>query len=463
MAEFIGRRREWGRQRRKRRRHRLNAGNGLATEESNRNLEDLANYGCDDMSGCTVEELHDQQQEDTDRSFARTSIRFLEVDGDGELQTLSESPTSFTRFTSQILSLSESNGVLDSESDGSDGKASKLRAIRRLWEDPSSEFTSVEPAEVRRFLSRPAGFTYEIMEVSVDGQIREMKVARGDLLAATSLRPRDLRAVAVEPLPGSDAGPVLASRRNTLLLGLGGIRAVVEQDRALLFGPPSRDRIRFLRVLENQRRASPGGCFRMLVVESALLALSRRLDARLLEIREATEPKLRAPPVLREPDLEEVRQLRRSLVRCASQAAAVSSALLSRLDGDEAALLAGDEADAATVDEWEAVLEVYLQAFSELSRECTSLLQDIEDFEGSASLALQARRLRVEQFELALVISSVSLSAGGIVPGFFGMNLTNTVESNEFAFSATVSLTFVVTLMLMFFLRFAASKQGFLI
>ena len=104
-------------------------------------------------------------------------------------------------------------------------------------------------------------------------------------------------------------------------------------------------------------------------MESALLALSRRLAFRLSEIRQRCEPKLRAPPVLREQDLEEVRQLRRSLVRCASQASAVASALLSRLDGDEAKLLAASDAVEGSKDEWEALLEAYLQAYSELSRQ----------------------------------------------------------------------------------------------
>eukprot|EP00913_Durusdinium_trenchii_P032009 g29980.t1 len=54
-----------------------------------------------------------------------------------------------------------------------------------------------------------------------------------------------------------------------------------------------------------------------------------------------------------------------------------------------------------------------------------------QDFEGSASLALQARRLRVEQFELSLVIASVSIAAGGIVPGAMGMNLVSGYESSE--------------------------------
>lgn len=344
----------------------------------------------------------------------------------------------------------------------------------RLWEDPSAEFVSTETEEVSRFLSRPADFAYVVTEVTAAGKVRSMSITRGDLLSKTSLRPRDLRAVSVRPPPGADAGPMLSSRQAGLLIGLGGVRAVVEEDRALLFGPGNRDQSRFLRVLENQRRAgaergegaAPLGSFRMVFVESALLALSRRLASRLLEIRQRMEPKLLAPPVLREPDLEEVRQLRRSLVRCSSQASAVSSALLSRLDGDEAALLAAGDGQtgelSASRNEWEAMLEAYLQAYSELSRQCSSLLQDIEDFEASTNLALQARRLRVEQFELSLVIASVSIAAGGLVPGAMGMNLLSGYESADGAFRAALLMTLAVVLVLFFTIRFLASTQGFL-
>ncbi|CAJ1338656.1 unnamed protein product [Effrenium voratum] len=339
-----------------------------------------------------------------------------------------------------------------------------------LREDPSAEFTSTEVTEMSRFLARPTDFAYLVTEVTAGGQVRSMTITRGALLRETALRPRDLRAVSVRPSGGSEVGPMLG-RRSGLLLGLGGVRAVVEEERALMFGPPGRDQIRFLRVLENQKRLAAqeiglaqAGSFRMIFVESALLALSRRLASRLLEIRQRTEPKLRAPPVLREPDLEEVRQLRRSLVRCASQASAVSSSLLSRLDGDEAKLLAaGDGDSAASHDEWEALLEAYLQAYSELSRQCTSLLMDIEDFEGSTSLALQARRLRVEQFELSLVIASVSIAAGGLVPGAMGMNLLTGWENSDSAFRVAILVTCLVVITLFFTIRFLASRQGFLL
>lgn len=317
---------------------------------------------------------------------------------------------------------------------------------------------------MRRFALRPTDFTYRVMEVTEEGRVRSISITRGEVLASTALRKRDLRSVALQGLPGQDVGPMLVSRKGVLLLGLGELRAIVEPHRALLFGSESRDRSRFLRVFANQRKSTPEGGFSMLFVESALLAHNRLLDARLMDVRRITEPVLQAPPVLREPDLEEVRQRRRLLARCSSQASAVSAALLARLDteGVEALLDVQSSTQAAeAVEEWEAMLEVYLRSYSELSRECSRMLSDIEDFESSAILALQARRLYLEQFELTLVIASVSISASNLLPGAMGMNVPNGLESSDSAFRGAVTLTLLVCGSLFFLLRGIAARLGF--
>jgi len=333
-----------------------------------------------------------------------------------------------------------------------------------FYEDPSSEFASSEPNEVRRFRNRPAEFVYEMEEVTTSGGLQTVNVSRGELLELTKLRPRDLRAVAVPPLPGADTAPVLASRRGTLLVGLGGVRAIVQPDNALIFGPASS---RFLRVFGNQLGTVPPPNFKIAFVESALLALSRSLDAQLMEVRRVAEPRLKGPSLMGEADYEAIRLQRRTLVRSMSQATAVSSQLLSRIDdGDWLEELACQEcAIAADADEWEAMLEVYLQSYNEVSRECASLLRDIEDFEGAVSLSLQTRRLRLEQFELSLVISSVSVGVGGLLPGTMGMNLANGYETSPVGppFWAAVATMLLIVVTLFGVLRGLAVERGLLL
>ena len=59
------------------------------------------------------------------------------------------------------------------------------------------------------------------------------------------------------PKNDPDAGPMLSSRRAGLLVGLGGVRALVEKGRALLFGPRSRvSRLEMAEIERNARIAS---------------------------------------------------------------------------------------------------------------------------------------------------------------------------------------------------------------
>jgi len=335
--------------------------------------------------------------------------------------------------------------------------APQPRTVGGLIEDPSSEFASIVLADVQRYIAKPASFAYNVLEVSDSGRIQEVSITRGELLESSSLRARDLRAVVVQQAQGSDAGPVLAIRNNTVLLGLAELRAVVQPTRALLFGPPTKDRKRFLRVLQFQRKSMPELDFNLVFVESALLALSRKLDSNLLEIRRKTEPILRVAFNCRDMNLETVRFQRRALVRCASQASAISSSLLARLDGGSLISEGGPSAQ-----DWETMLEVYLQAYSAISRNCASLLDDIEEFEGSAALALQSMRLRVEQFEIYLVIVSVSIAACGLLPSAMGMNLTNGYEQGNSAFLVAILATLVAFTTSFFFIKNIAEQQDLL-
>jgi len=343
-----------------------------------------------------------------------------------------------------------------------------------LWEDPSGEFVAVQRAAVEESNGNtssassspvrddPAApikdFVYGALELtSSSREIRYVTVRRSQLLEDSSLRPRDLRAVVLEPLPGSDTNTVVRPRRESLLACLGSVRAIVRKDRALLFGNGSNERSRFLRIHANQRQESENATFVMCFLESALLSLQRLLDARLLNIRKVVEPILQKPVGLQETTLEEVRQQRRSLLRCRDQAASVSSLLLTRADNGDTVKLA--EVDGSDASEWDGLLEVYLQAYGEIARECERLLGDIEDFEESTNLKLQSRRLRIEEFELSLVITSVSVGSAALLPGIFGMNLLTGIENEEGMFQLATFGSLSIGLSFFLGLRHLADKQ----
>eukprot|EP00747_Dinoflagellata_sp_TGD_P179539 gnl/TRDRNA2_/TRDRNA2_30502_c0_seq1.p1 gnl/TRDRNA2_/TRDRNA2_30502_c0~~gnl/TRDRNA2_/TRDRNA2_30502_c0_seq1.p1 ORF type:complete len:510 (+),score=86.27 gnl/TRDRNA2_/TRDRNA2_30502_c0_seq1:51-1580(+) len=340
-----------------------------------------------------------------------------------------------------------------------------------LLEDPSGEFMSTEAADVQRFAARPSGFSIPVLEVFTDGSIRTANVTRGEVLENTGLRPRDLRVVVTSPLPGSDTAQVVIRRPGAVVLGVGEIRAVIQPNRALLFSVDARTTPRFLRVLAKRRQEYATESLLLAFTESALQTLSRRLEARNVQIRTVSEPFLQQPPragVSMSSSikvLEMLRQQRRRLLRYASEAEATSQAVQRCLDSDEREFSAASYNKQAVPDwqiEWDEMLETNFRLFGDLAREFRRLLDEIEDFEGTAALALQERRLLVEEFELSLIILSISIGTGALITGIFGMNLMNRYESSEFGFPLVVFITLGIGVSAFSVLRMRAAKEGLL-
>mmetsp|Transcript_29944 Transcript_29944/g.69650 ORF Transcript_29944/g.69650 Transcript_29944/m.69650 type:complete len:467 (-) Transcript_29944:75-1475(-) len=346
------------------------------------------------------------------------------------------------------------------------------------------------------FPQRPHAILVEYHEVDLHGACSSHRHSRDDLLQITGLDAAEVRTL----LLGADTGlapimpiehwrrtdslphnstsvlktgnsAILRCRGSLLLLRLGDLRAVIDERCVRLFSlksRPSRNQQSFLDLLQ-ARLQMPTQVrpeeFPTSVVECALLAISQRLDATAAEAREALAPLVNAPLQLREMDLERVRQHRSQLQECDAQAASISSALMQVMNESDSQHLGlggtlPPTADPEASRDFEAMVEAYLHAYSQCSSECRELLVGIEDFEASTALALQARRLHIEEFELMLVIGSVAIGAGALIPSLFGMNLLNNFESSNLTFRLTVVATILVSGTLFLGLRFLAMYKG---
>jgi magnesium transporter len=99
-----------------------------------------------------------------------------------------------------------------------------------------------------------------------------MNVKRRDLLREHSLQPRDLRRI--DPaIDFTKTSPSVTIKENVLLLNLGGIRAIVDADKALLFEPNSANTRKLLDTIVPRLQA----------------AVNRRIMARAAERRSALE------------------------------------------------------------------------------------------------------------------------------------------------------------------------------
>ncbi|XP_047261479.1 magnesium transporter MRS2-11, chloroplastic-like isoform X2 [Capsicum annuum] len=75
---------------------------------------------------------------------------------------------------------------------------------------------------------------YEVVEVKTCGTVAKRKINRRHLLKSSGLRPRDIRSV--DPsLWLTNSMPALLVREHAILLNLGSLRAIVMQERVLIF------------------------------------------------------------------------------------------------------------------------------------------------------------------------------------------------------------------------------------
>eukprot|EP00879_Flechtneria_rotunda_P025525 GHRR01027126.1.p1 GENE.GHRR01027126.1~~GHRR01027126.1.p1 ORF type:complete len:365 (+),score=105.54 GHRR01027126.1:246-1340(+) len=98
---------------------------------------------------------------------------------------------------------------------------------------------------------------YEVLRLDEAGAVRRLRIKRRDLLREHRLQPRDLRRI--DPsIDFTKTSPSITIKEDVLLLNLGGIRAIVTADKALLFEPASSNTRKLLDTLVPRLQASAG-------------------------------------------------------------------------------------------------------------------------------------------------------------------------------------------------------------
>lgn len=379
---------------------------------------------------------------------------------------------------------------LAQESHENDENLSEMDEYSSFGRSPAAGWWRASGCQSASF-ERPGELRLQATELTSDGVMRSVKLSRKELTATSGICARELRSLLLvgNHLPqvtwqsehmeltrgsmlsnfSTKRSIIFSLRDSALLLSLGSIRGIVEPSRVLLFrragdiqdvsfGDGGRGE--FLSTLRKSLSESNGaGNFIIRCADIALVTVVSQLDIRIRQLRRLADPVINAEKLtLKEVELEQIRQHRSSLVKCAAEASDVCLALLACLNGND-----GSSAECMVGDahvEWETMVESYLQAYSECYDECARLLGRIDDFERSTSLAIQARRLHIEEFELSLVIGAVSIAAGAIVPGWMGMNVPNFYESSDHAFKFCVFMTLLVSNSVYFGVRCLAQCRG---
>ncbi|XP_074285293.1 magnesium transporter MRS2-11, chloroplastic [Silene latifolia] len=326
---------------------------------------------------------------------------------------------------------------------------------------------------------------YQVVEVTLDGKISNKNINRRHLLKSSGLRPRDIRSV--DPsLWLTNSMPSLLVREHAILLNLGSLRAIVMQERVLIFNYNRRGGKAFIDSL--LPRLSPentnGGMsmpFVLEVVEAALVSRIQRLEKRMMDLEPRVQSLLEVLPNRLTGDiLEQLRTSKQTLVELGSRAGALRQMLFDLLeDTDEIRRICimgrnctlnrtnhsmecpvplDKEIAEEEEEEIEMLLENYLQRCESLHGQAERLLDSAKEMEDSLAVNLSSRRLEVSKVELLLQVGTFCVAIGALVAGIFGMNLRSYLEEHSMAFWFTTA-GIMVGILVGFFLMYSYLKK----
>ncbi|XP_049353497.1 magnesium transporter MRS2-11, chloroplastic isoform X1 [Solanum verrucosum] len=321
---------------------------------------------------------------------------------------------------------------------------------------------------------------YEVVEVKTCGTVAKRKINRRHLLKSSGLRPRDIRSV--DPsLWLTNSMPALLVREHAILLNLGSLRAIVMQERVLIFNYNRLGGKAFIdsllpRLNPTSTNGGPSMPFVVEVVEAALHSRIQRLEHRLWDLEPRVQALLEVLPNRLTADiLEELRISKQKLVELGSRAGALKQMLLDILedtheirhiciigrncvlkkenDEIECSVPLDKEIVEEEEEEIEMLLENYLQRCESCHGQAERLLDSAKEMEDSIAVNLSSRRLEVSRFELILQVGTFCVAVGALVAGIFGMNLRSYLEEHVFAFWLTTA-GIIVGAVLAFYLMY---------
>ncbi|GLC35801.1 hypothetical protein PLESTB_000495700 [Pleodorina starrii] len=214
---------------------------------------------------------------------------------------------------------------------------------------------------------------YEVLRLDATARARRFFVRRRDLLREHRLQPRDLRRI--DPsIDFTKTSPSITIKEDVLLLNLGGVRAIVTAEKALLFEPLSATTRKFLEVVlprlqthgrARQQAAARGDPaayvnvshadymarfyyqgkfdsssrtppFELEVLEGALMVAVGRLDAEMSAVTDRVSALLtKLPGDITPVNLEELRRVKQALVELEDKADTLREMLEELMDDED--------------------------------------------------------------------------------------------------------------------------------
>mmetsp|Transcript_14195 Transcript_14195/g.20634 ORF Transcript_14195/g.20634 Transcript_14195/m.20634 type:complete len:373 (-) Transcript_14195:1356-2474(-) len=295
----------------------------------------------------------------------------------------------------------------------------------------------------------PASIPIIALEIKTDGTIRERHLQKSDVAADLHLNYRDLRVV--DPSFRSETAMFLA-RSSAIVVHLEHIRALVQANRILLFDPNHPRVQAFLPELRDRLKQEKHPLpYELRALEAILINVCGTLNRSLLTLSPSVESVLDTlsssttagfGSVQVAQSLDRLLPLENSMNEFGSQVEQIRNAMIEVLENDEDMsemyltdkMVTGHRRRTDQHEDVEMMFETYLKQVDSILNEIRSIAKEVEVTENVIQIRLDAARNRILRLEVYLNLVTMSLAAGALFAGVFGMNLTSGYEEHPYAF-----------------------------
>ncbi|KAH8116051.1 cora-domain-containing protein [Phellopilus nigrolimitatus] len=282
--------------------------------------------------------------------------------------------------------------------------------------------------------------------LNVDGDVKTIsgQFKRSDICSEHQLNPRDLRKIDSR-IP--NLVPTILARKESILVNILHIRALVKADTVLLFdsygSADSRLHSIFLYHLEHNLKAKQHGLpYEFRALESILLSVLSALEAEMVFTRNLIGGLL--AELEDDIDRDKFKRLlhySRRLSAFSNRAKLVQEALEEVLEQDEdlAAMYLTDKKNdnprsARDHEELEVLLESFSKQVEEIVNESETISSNVQSTQEIVELILDSNRNALLALDLKVSIATLGIGTGALVAGLFGMNLQSHLEESQWAF-----------------------------
>lgn len=274
-----------------------------------------------------------------------------------------------------------------------------------------------------------------------------------------SLYPRDLRKIDTTAI---DIIPSIIVKKSCIVINMLHIKALIEKDRVFVFDTVNPSAAAKLGVLMYDLESKLSSKDNSTGSSSIQFYEHKALESMLINVMSSLETELKhhmsiCGHILSELENEVNRErLRDLLIKSKNltsyyQKSSLIRDVLDELlenDDDLAAmyLTVKKEPEEDDFADLEMLLETYYTQCDEYVQQAEALIQDIKSTEEIVNIILDANRNSLMLLELKATIYTLGFTVATLIPAFYGMNLKNFIEENNYGFGVIVFASIVMGL-----------------